>query len=244
MKCHYKMRKPLTEEQKEAKRLYDIEYRNKNKDKTNERIKNWQKNNSEKLKEYSKTFYKNNSNIVKQNRKEYYINNINSEKEYNKKYSNENKDKIMLKQKEWRDKNNDYIKQYRKLNKDKINSYLKNRRDTDETYRIKINIRALIYNSFKKINKSKPSKTQEILGCCFEDFKQYLESKFESWMTWENYGNPKDGIFELNKTWDIDHIIPLTSGTTIDDIIKLNHYSNLQPLCSYNNRFIKKQNMF
>ena len=59
-------------------------------------------------------------------------------------------------------------------------------------------------------------------------------------MNWENKGNPKDGIFELNKTWDIDHIISLASGTTIDEIIKLNHYINLQPLCSYTNRYIKK----
>jgi hypothetical protein len=59
-------------------------------------------------------------------------------------------------------------------------------------------------------------------------------------MTWENYGNPKDGILELNKTWDIDHIIPLYDAITEEDIIRLNHYTNLQPLCSYTNRIIKK----
>jgi hypothetical protein len=45
--------------------------------------------------------------------------------------------------------------------------------------------------------------------------------------------NPKDGIFELNKSWDIDHIIPISSAKTKEDIIRLNHYTNLQPLCSY-----------
>lgn len=59
-------------------------------------------------------------------------------------------------------------------------------------------------------------------------------------MTWDNKGNPKDGIYELNKTWDVDHIIPLSSAKSVEDIIKLNHYTNLQPLCSYVNRFIKK----
>ena len=61
-------------------------------------------------------------------------------------------------------------------------------------------------------------------------------------MTWDNYGNPKDGIFELNKTWDIDHIVPINKALTEEDVVRLNHYTNLQPLCSYTNRFIKRDN--
>lgn len=34
--------------------------------------------------------------------------------------------------------------------------------------------------------------------------------------------------------------IPLSSVTSEEDIIRLNHYTNLQPLCSYINRYIKK----
>lgn len=59
-------------------------------------------------------------------------------------------------------------------------------------------------------------------------------------MTWDNYGNPKDGFYEIEKTWDLDHIIPLRTAVDENEIIKLNHFTNLQPLCSYNNRFIKK----
>ena len=62
-------------------------------------------------------------------------------------------------------------------------------------------------------------------------------------MNWDNYGNPKDGIYELSKTWDIDHMIPISSAKTEEELIKLNHYTNLQPLCSYVNRFIKKDSM-
>jgi hypothetical protein len=83
----------------------------------------------------------------------------------------------------------------------------------------------------------KNSKTEQILGCTFQEFKQYLESKFESWMSWDNYGlyngQPEYG-------WDIDHIIPNSKGKTKEDVIRLNHYSNLQPLCSHINRNIKK----
>jgi len=83
--------------------------------------------------------------------------------------------------------------------------------------------------------------TLEILVCSFDEFKIYLESKFEDWMTCENrvlYNG------ELNYGWDIDHIIPLSSAKTEYDIVKLNHFSNLQPLCSYTNRYIKKTSYY
>ena len=83
----------------------------------------------------------------------------------------------------------------------------------------------------------KSKKSQEILGCSFEDFKAYLESKFEFWMNWENYGLYNG---EVNYGWDIDHIIPLSSAKLEEEIVKLNHYTNLQPLCSKVNRDIKK----
>jgi hypothetical protein len=66
------------------------------------------------------------------------------------------------------------------------------------------------------------------------------ESKFESWMSWENKGLYNG---ELNYGWDIDHIIPLSSADIEEDIIRLNHYTNLQPLCSKVNREIKKDKL-
>ena len=94
----------------------------------------------------------------------------------------------------------------------------------------------MIGNSLRFNGYVKNSKTEDILGCAFEDFKLYLENKFEPWMTWDNYGKFNS---ELNYGWDIDHIIPLDTAETEDDIIRLNHYTNLQPLCSYTNRHIK-----
>ena len=64
----------------------------------------------------------------------------------------------------------------------------------------------------------------------------YIESKFEDWMNWGNYGKYNG---ELNYGWDMDHIIPISTAKCEDDIIQLNHYTNLQPLCSYTNRYIK-----
>ena len=56
-------------------------------------------------------------------------------------------------------------------------------------------------------------------------------------MNWDNRGLYNG---ELNYGWDIDHIIPISSAKNENDIIRLNHYSNLQPLCSKINRDIKK----
>ena len=85
--------------------------------------------------------------------------------------------------------------------------------------------------------KNKSKSTEEIIGCSFEDFKLYLESKFEDWMNWKNYGLYNG---EYKSGWDIDHIKPLSSAKTENDIYHLSHYSNLQPLCSRENRYDKK----
>jgi hypothetical protein len=58
-------------------------------------------------------------------------------------------------------------------------------------------------------------------------------------MTWDNKGLYNG---ELNYGWDIDHIIPTSIANTEEELIKLCHYTNLQPLCSKINRDIKKNN--
>jgi len=47
-------------------------------------------------------------------------------------------------------------------------------------------------------------------------------------------------ILGLNITWDLDHIIPISSAQTEEDVYRLSHYTNLRPLCSFNNRWIKR----
>jgi hypothetical protein len=173
--------------------------------------------------------------------------------EYRKQYYANNKEQSYSKTKEWRDKNKDHLKNYRKnditktikkryneKNKNKIreynNSYNKKRKLSDPLYKLKTGLRSRISNLIKRNGFKRISKTQEILGCSFIEFKLHLESKFESWMNWDNHGLYNG---ELNYGWDIDHIIPLASANTIDELLKLNHYSNLQPLCSKVNRDIK-----
>jgi hypothetical protein len=138
-----------------------------------------------------------------------------------------------IRRKKWIENNHERFRDIQNRHKNK-------KRKTDLVYRIKENISNLIRGSLKKKNHIKKSRTIKILGCSCENFKLYLESKFEPWMTWNNYGLWNG---ELNYGWDIDHIIPISSGNTEEEILKLNHYSNFQPLCSHKNRFIKRNHL-
>lgn len=111
--------------------------------------------------------------------------------------------------------------------------------ESDNLYRLKNAFQKRLLKSIKrgKFTKSSSLNIENILGSSFEDFKMYIESKFESWMSWNNYGLYNG---ELNYGWDIDHIMPLSSAKSEEDFIKLNYYTNLQPLCSKINRDIKR----
>lgn len=59
-------------------------------------------------------------------------------------------------------------------------------------------------------------------------------------MNWNNRGL-YNGMERYG--WDIDHKTPISTAKSEEDIIILNHYTNLQPLCSYTNKYIKKDNI-
>lgn len=61
-------------------------------------------------------------------------------------------------------------------------------------------------------------------------------------MNWDNYGNKNGFSTRVNQSWDVDHIIPITTAKTEGDVVKLNHFTNMQPLCSYVNRYVKRDN--
>ena len=209
---------------KTIKKDYDKIYREENKEKISDYKKEWYNKNKENVKERVKGWKEENKEVLK---------------EKNKKYREENKDNL----KKWREENKEKIreqrKKYREQNRNKINQYENKKRKEDPLYWLRSNIRSSISTMLNRKGYTKNSKTIEILGCSFEEFFLYLESKFEPWMTWDNRGLYNG---TSNFGWDIDHIIPISSGLTEEDIIRLNHYTNLQPLCSYYNRDIKKNN--
>ena len=250
----------LTEEQRLKKLAYDKEYALKNSEKIKERSRERYLKNKESILTRIKDYHKNNAEKVALKKKEYWdINKTEINKKRNEYFTEYRKTrkptKTPLKDKKTKIPKDltDYRKAYYQVNKEKLSQYAKDysdkrnernkeRKATEPLFKLKTNIRSLIRETINSKGYKKATKSVSILGCTFEQFKLHLESKFEDWMTWDNYGNPKDGIFELNKTWDIDHIVPINKALTEEDVVRLNHYTNLQPLCSYTNRFIKRDN--
>ena len=214
------------------------EYYKKNKNKWNK----YYEENKESISEYKKEYREENSEKIKENSKKYIEENREKLKIKWREYRENNKEKIN----KWFENNKEYRKEYKEKYrnrediKSKRNSDRKERKKIDKVYLIKENTRSRIYNLLKSKGYKKNLKTEIIVGCSFEELKLYLESKFETWMNWDNYGlyNGK-----LNYGWDIYHIIPLCSALKEEDVIKLNHYTNLQPLCSKVNRDIKHSNI-
>ena len=139
----------------------------------------------------------------------------------NKIYRENNSETISKKRKEYyiinHNKEKNVSKIYRDLNKEKIKEKRKEKYKNDKLHKLRVNVRRRINNFIK--NKSKTS--FEIVGCTVFELKKFIESKFKIGMCWENYG--KFG-------WHLDHIIPLSSAKTQDELYKLCHYTNLQPL--------------
>jgi len=174
--------------------------------------------NKEKLKEYKKEYNK-------KARKNY----PEKHQEWLRNYRKNNKEKVNLNQREYRKDNSEL--------KEKRNIYMKEKKKNDPVFKLKHRIRINIVTSIKNGGYVKKNKTEEILGCSFEEFKNHIESQFKEWMTFENHGK-YNGEFENG--WDLDHIIPLCIAKTEEETIKLNHFTNFQPLCSKINRDVKK----
>ena len=153
--------------------------------------------------------------------KEYYKEYYQANKEYRKKYDKEYR-------KANKEKRNKSAKEYRQANKERINEsskeYQRERRKTDPLFKMKGNLRKRTWEAFKNKGYSKNTKTQEMLGVDWEVAKTHIERQFTKGMNWNNYGE-----------WHIDHIIPLASANTIQELKKLCHYTNLQPLWAKDN---------
>jgi len=228
--CRKMLKKKYYLDNRERELLKCKKYREENKDKIKESDKKYYESNKEIVKNRVKLYSKNNVDIIKQKKKEYYIEN----KDKFKKYSLDNKDIKREKRRKYDKENREKINEYQR-------NYFKDRRENDPLFKLSGNIRGLIKVGLKNKGYNKKSKTKDILGCSFEDFKLYIENKFESWMSWDNYGKYNG---EVNYGWDIDHIIPLKIAKTEEELLELSNFNNLQPLCSKINRDIKRDLYF
>lgn len=216
------------------KEVVDIYVEN-NKDKLKKAQKLWAENNKERRWQTSKMYYIKNKDNIKAKSKIYYIENRERLLKQSKKYHEENKEYLNKKYKQYHQKNKEKLNKrsriHREQNKEYFNNYMsswiKKRYSEDKMFRLKSNLRSRIYEYLKKGGYKKTKKTRDILGCSIDFYKKHLQKQFKEGMSWDNHGE-----------WHIDHIIPLASANTKEELIKLFHYTNTQPLWAEEN--IKK----
>lgn len=128
-------------------------------------------------------------------------------------------------------KPDDFLKDYYQAKKDAkaydnaiIRRYLKKREQENPLLIVIKNARYLLSKAVKSKGYTTDSYTYELIGCPYEVFKEHIENQFKEGMTWDNHGE-----------WHIDHIIPVSYGINVIEVIALNNYINLQPLWAKDN---------
>lgn len=211
----------------------------------------------------SKAYKNSNTHRLREAQKAYYAENLEHIKNRQARYYKENQEKLISYSARWREGNPDKVAEYRsryyQINKDVLsekrraryaasdktkersrrrdyylknvgrnnnncNAYAKWRKRIDPVFALSCSLRSRVSGLLAKRELKKSSKIEHILGCSFEQLKGHLEAQFAEGMSWAN-----------RNQWHIDHIIPLASAKSVTDVVKLNHYSNLQPLWAKDN---------
>jgi len=178
-----------------------------------EYYKKWRDGNKDYVKDYNDKYREENKEVLDKKKKE---------------YVEANKELVAARKKAWYEKNKERVlekkKKYYEENKKEIiareQMYIKN----SVSAKIRKILRTRLYQAVKKGYRA--GSAVRDLGCSIEDFKMYLEEKFLSGMSWDNYGK-----------WHIDHVLPLSSFdlTSRGQVKKACHYTNLQPLWAGDN---------
>lgn len=108
---------------------------------------------------------------IKESSKKYYDSNQENRKKYSLNYKNNNKQKQNENTKKWREKNKKHINEYDKL-------YKLKKKNENPIFRIKCNLRSRLSTALK--NHQKSGSAIKDLGISIDEFKNYLELKFQA----------------------------------------------------------------
>jgi hypothetical protein len=184
--------------------------------------------------EQKKAHYQENKEEIAERRKAYYQEKKEKIAEREKAYYQKNKEKIAEQKKAYYQENKEEIversKAYRQKNKEEINKQRNKRYNNDPVFKFKTFYSLSVRRAFYSIGKKKNCDSLKTLDLeTYEEFADHLSKQFYDHpitgekMTFENHGQGEG-------CWQIDHIIPLLTAKTEEDVIRLSHYTNLQPL--------------
>lgn len=106
----------------------------------------------------------------------------------------------------------------------RVRKYENEKYYSDNVFRMSKLVRSRVRKAIAAKGYTKRSTVMSMVGCDWGTLKRHIESRFTDGMSWDNRGQ-----------WHIDHIVPLASANTEEELIKLCHYTNLQPLWAEDN---------
>ncbi|MEO4185242.1 hypothetical protein ABH305_05215 [Acinetobacter pittii] len=196
---------------------YGKAYREENPEKVAKSKKKAYQKKPEYYKQMHKAYYDENRDAVLKNAEIYRLNNRELIRARDNNYKARNREILSRKQSEYQRKNSEKLNAYRR-------KYMKEKRTKDRLFSMRQNMRARFRFELAKRGDSQLIKANQYLGCSWIFLREYISKKFTTGMSWDNYGE-----------WHIDHVMPLASARSKEELIKLCHYSNLQPLWAFDN---------
>lgn len=193
--------------------------------------------NKDTIKAYNKNYKTKNKESLKKQRKVYVADNRKKIAAYQKEYDAQNKDKQLARNRKF------YVNNKKNITSKKSQAATL-RKKSDPSFRLRVNCSSLVRTYLLRNGSRKDGKSiLKYLPYTMSDLKNHIESLFESWMTWDNYGmyGYKTWVDNDQSTWkwNIDHIIPqsaLPYTSMIDDNFqKIWSLNNLRPYSAKQN---------
>lgn len=154
-------------------------------------------------------------------------NNPEKVKAASKAYYDKNREIILVKKREYNAKNRDLLREKSRKWREKHNKeYIARRKKEEPLFKFTRQVRNKLWVIFKNRGYAKAKTSLSLIGCSVQELRLHLEKQFQEGMSWETHG--KYG-------WHIDHKIPLASAKSKEELEKLCHYTNLQPLWAHEN---------
>lgn len=204
---------------KECKRKYNREYYASHLQEAKERHAQYYSQNRDSVLQKQKNYYQENKKRIVARNEEYQLAHKEQHSKSRKKCDLKHRDQYSAQAKKYRE---EHIDEYRKYQRE----YYHERYKTDAVWRFSKSVRSNIRDCFKRNGCEKNSKTEELLGISQKEFCNYLLKTYA-----DQYGEEWDGKTPVH----IDHITPIASAKSKEDIIALCNYKNLRLLKAEDN---------
>lgn len=176
-----------------------------------------------------KAYRKENPELVRSSRRAAYHLNSEGPRQRSREFAAKNPKKVKASVARWREKNREKVAVYESARKEQKNESnrrrRKERRANEPLIALASAARATVGAAFRRAGYRKDTATATLIGCSWQELKLHIEKQFAKGMTWQNRGS----------AWHVDHIVPLASAATAEELEALSHFTNLRPLWAAEN---------